>query len=230
MIPRKILKSIRQIELRTNQIANETLCLCSLQSSPESSRALAAVPNCNDFDLAVFRADGEKHGVRPAKDFRFSRQTTNQWKSFRLRGQGLEHGMDFSVETLADTRFLFIIPLHRLVPLSFRCGLGDDAERHFLARKRSLISAKTCSEGFPRPGCFKDSSALRTSSAICAADNSSSPHSLRTRSAISRCSGAGKRRICSRISVALMALKYRVAHRWQGCVCFALRIPHSAFA
>ncbi len=87
---------------------------------------------------------------------------------------------------------------------------GVNSERHLL--KRSRISTKTCSTGLPLPGCFNASSARRFSSTA-SSGKSESPKYAYSSSILSttfRCSSSGRRRICSKISAALMMSVYRV--------------------
>jgi len=78
--------------------------------------------------------------------------------------------------------------------------------------KRCRISALTFSKGIPARGSFSKSASRRSNSAACSAGNSAStsPSPAQTFSAMSYCSSSGNRRICSKISDALMCLIYRV--------------------
>ncbi len=232
MIPREILNKIRQIELRTNRLASATLDDASTHPFPKFGGVLTTVPNGNDFDFLVFRIHRKINRVRPVKDSRLSRQTPHQGKPLRFFGQDLKQGIDYSVETLADTRFLFVIPLHRLAPFLFSRGLGNDSKRHFRPENRCRISVKIRSAGFPRPGCFNASSARRSSSAICPGESSvsASANSLRIRSKTSRCSAAVSLRNCSTTSVALMPGNYRISPHRQSSHWFEGKTLHFVFA
>lgn len=206
----EILKKIRQIEIRASRLANGECFPRSFQPPTKLEGIPTAVPYGKHSDLAGFRVDGEINRVRPAENLCLSRQTTGKRKALRLCGQSLKNCMNFIVEPQAEARFALLIPINGPVPIPFGLGIGDDAERHFLAWKRSRISARTCSAGFPRPGFFRASSARRSSSAICSGLNSSSNsgNSSRMRSTTSQRSTGGKARICSMISAALTWLIY----------------------
>lgn len=78
--------------------------------------------------------------------------------------------------------------------------------------KRCRISALICSKGIPARGSFSKSASRWSNSVACSGVNSTStpPSPAQTFSAMSYCSAGGNRRICSKISDALMSLIYRV--------------------
>ncbi len=206
MIPREILKKIRQIEIRTNRLVTEALADASLQPPAQFLRIACAVPNGQNFNFVMSRVDGEVNRVRPRRrNLGFARQPTCESKTFRFVRERVKNCTNRNVKPMADSRFALVIPHHSFMPIAFGVGLHYDRESHFLARSRSSISAKTCSTGFPRPGCFNASSARRSSSAICSSV-SSSANSSSIWPTSSRRSASGIRRICSRISVALTRL------------------------
>jgi hypothetical protein len=59
MIPREILKKIRQIELRTNRLVTETLAGFSFQPSPQFRRIPRAMPDGADNHLGSLTFDNE---------------------------------------------------------------------------------------------------------------------------------------------------------------------------
>ena len=88
MIPREILNKIRQIELRTNRVVTQTLTSFSLQPSPQFRRIPRAVPDSENFNLAMLRIDGEVNRIRPRfGHFGFARQRRRQPKSFGVLSQ-----------------------------------------------------------------------------------------------------------------------------------------------
>jgi len=185
----------------------------SLQPPAQFRGISRAVPDGQHFDFLMLRVDGEVNRVRPrSRHCGFVRQPACQPETFRLPGKGLKCFANGNVQSLADPGFALIIEHHGLIPVAFGVGPNYDREGHFLARRRSWISVKTCSTGFPRPGCFNASSARRSSSAFCSAVSSSlkSPNSKSMVSISSRRSGSGIRRNSSRISVLLMASIYSV--------------------
>ena len=226
MIPRDILKKIRQIELRTNRIVTATLAGFSFQPSPQLRRIPRAVPDGKNFDFKMFDVDGELNRVRPRfGHFGFPRQRRRQSKSFGVLSQSLEKRLKFIIKPPADASFTFFIPVHGIIPFPLGFGLRNDFERHLLARRRFLISAETSSMGVPRPGCLSASSARRSSSTICSGVSSSSNRS-RSCSKTSRCSSNGSWSSCSKTWawLALMGLIYSVERNAQ------LKIRHSPFA
>jgi len=207
MIPREILKKIRQIEIRTNRIVTETLLDGSFQPLAQFRRIPRAMPDGKDFDFPMFSIDGEVHRVGPRRrNFGLPGSGRGTKKSFGLVRKAVEHFAQGDIQPVAHSRLLLVIPQNRFKPVAFSFGLDSDREGHFLARKRSSISAKTCSTGLPRPGFFSASSARRSSSATCSGVSSGS-NSSRRRSKTWYCSSNGSLWICSKTWFALMASK-----------------------
>ena len=180
-----------------------------LQSPMQFRRIARSVPNRQHFDFAVFRVDGEVNRIGPRRwYFGFVRQPRGAKKTLRLLCQRVKNSTNGKVEAMTDSRLAFIIPNHSFAPVPLCVSLNHDRESHFLARRRSSISANTWSTGFPRPGCLSASSARRSSSAICSGVSSSlkSPNSKSMVSTSSRRSASGIRRSSSRISVLLTGL------------------------
>ena len=245
MIPREILKKIRQIELRTNRIVTEfaagarasarfTARLpaasktnpalnfirtlkrrerrapdASFQSSPQLGGVLVSLPDSNYLQQPLLFQDRKENRVRPADDFGF----VSGWPGFGITkwiGNYLlkifikHHG-----EASADSGFARLIPIARLTHFFSDIGLNDETKAHCLTPYRANISARRVSQGMPRPGFARASAARRSSSAICSGVSlsSNSTNSFSMCSTNSRRSASGIRRISSRISVALMALK-----------------------
>src|ERR1700720_178288 len=132
---------------RTNRIVTEMDADFSFQPAAEVGGVPGAMP------------DGQHFG--------FASQACGEWKAFRLPGKGLQKRADRVVQPQADPELALLVPVNSFIPVSFRFGGSNDFERHFLARRRFLISAETSSIGVPRPGFFKASSARRSSSAAC---------------------------------------------------------------
>src|SRR5664279_1824277 len=147
----------------------------SFQPPAQLRRIPRPMPDSKNFDFTMFDVDGEVNRVRPRfGHFGFPRQCCRQPKSFRVLSQSLQKRLKFIIKSQTNASFAFFIPVHSLIPFQFGFGLRNDFERHFLARRRFLISAETSSMGVPRPGCFNASSARRSSSAICSGVSSSS--------------------------------------------------------
>ena len=210
MIPREILKKIRQIEIRTNRLVSETRADFSFQPSAQFGRVSFAMPNRNDHHFLGLEIDREIDRVRPTQDFCFRCQPAGAWKSFRVIANFAENLSDFTGKSLPHARLSFVIKVNPLRQFPFSLLFDDDPKRHCTARNRFSMSAIASSNGRQRSGCPRACSARRSSSAICSGVSSSScsPNSAQIRSATSRRSFSGSRRICSRISVALMALDY----------------------
>src|SRR5581483_1371250 len=181
MIPREILKKIRQIEIRTNRLVSETLAAPSFQPVAQVGGISCAVPDSQHLDLVMFQVDREVNRVRPRRwHFGLVRPLACEWESLRLLRQRVENLVNGVVQLAAQTRLALIIPRHSLLPVPLGSGFDNDHKSHFLPWRRSLISAKTCLAGFPRPGFFSASSARRSSSAICSgvSVSSKSPNSI----------------------------------------------------
>ena len=208
MIPREILKKIRQIEIRTNRVVTETLADFSFHPLPQFGRIPRAVPDGNHFDLVMCFVDGKIDCVRPAKHLCPAAFATGFGKSKRLGSNRSHYLVHLKHETNAESFRLFLIPSNRLPKFSRGLRLVDDPKAHFLYL--SNISSRNSFHGVPRPGCFKASSARRSSSAICSGVSSSS-NLLRSCSKTSRCSSNGSLSNCSKTWAALMLLNYS---RW----------------
>lgn len=210
MIPNEILKIIRQIEIRANRLASELLADYSFQSSPQSGRISRTVEH---------RGHSDEISLDTKKDAIFleclNRSSANRFaperKSFRVFQDTLNGGVDFGLEFVSQPRFPFIIPCDGA--LKFKPGLDveDYLAAHFRLVSLSGSSARICSHGIPLLGLRLNRSARRSASSICSEVKPSSkfPNSFSIWPATSRRSFCGKRRISSKISVALTSLIYR---------------------
>ncbi len=207
MIPREILKKIRQIEIRTNRIVTETLAGASLQPAQECLRISRAMENGNNiYDL---RSNQMVNAVF-AKPFKPDLTSGGRCtaKSFGKFLNLLERSVDFNSPFFAQASTLFFVPSRRIFEFQAGQRREDNRAPHSLRDcKRSWSSACTVSHGIPRSGCSRNSSARRSSSAICSGVSSSSNLS-RSCSKTSRCSSTGSRSICSKTRAALMAAIY----------------------
>jgi hypothetical protein len=122
---------------------------------------------------------------------------------FRL---ALEAGLccEKEIESWADK----MIPFDGILKFKPRFPV-EDYLAHFRFLSLSGSSAQTCSHGIPLSGLWLTRSARRSNSSICSGDkpSSTSPNSSRILPVTSRRSFSGKRRICSKISVALMSTR-----------------------
>jgi len=207
MIPREILKKNRQIKIRPSCIVDTVLARASFQSPVQFCGVSGMVPNSQNLDLPMFRIDCEINGKWPRLRQSGLPGKLGKWsESFRILRQGLQEGQQRIVKSQANARLPGFVPVNGLIPFPLGLNLRNYPERHFLAGKRFLISADTSSIGLPRPGCFKASSARRSSSVFSTSVSSSSksPNSKSMISTSSRRSASGIRRSSSRISVLLM--------------------------
>src|SRR5687768_8956614 len=118
---------------------------------------------------------------------------------FGLLADAVQNGIYFGIKFSAETRAFSLIPLNRFIEFDPRCGFEADYSAHFQPN-RCLTSARTCSQGIPFSGCFRNSSALRSSSASISgvSPNGSAPSSDQICSAMSSCSLRGSALTCSR--------------------------------
>ena len=208
MIPREILKKIRQIELRTNRIVTETLAGFSFQPSPQFRWIPRPMPDRKNFHLTMLGVHGKINRVRPRRwNFGFPGSGGSAKKSFGLVSKCVEQFPKRNIQPMTDSRLALVIKHHGFMPVLFSGSLNYDRKSHFLARRRSSISAKTWSTGLPRPGFFSASSARRSSSATCSGVSSGS-NSSRRRAKTWYCSSNGSLLICSKTCAALMAAIY----------------------
>ena len=107
---------------------------------------------------------------------------------------------------------------HSFQPSLQNRGIARTVFAHGRLLSRSGSSAQICSHETPFSGLRLNRSARRSASSSCSEVKPSlnNPNSSNTRWATSRRSSSGKRRICSRISVALMAVTYRDALNLQS--------------
>src|ERR1019366_3424763 len=204
----ELLESVRRVEVRTNRLVNGSAADFSRQASAQFRWIPCAVKNSQDSKRPVF--DSKVDGVfLEAAQANLLCAATNSLKKFRIGQSTLERQFYLRLEFLAESGPLRFIPSHRL--LKFRkCRRLENYRKTHCHPKRLLSLASTCSQGIPSWGFFSKSARRRSSSADCSGVSSSSkaPNFSQTISATACCSARGKCSICSRISVALMALIY----------------------
>jgi hypothetical protein len=205
MIPREILKKIRQIELRTNRLVTETLAGALLQPSPQFRRIARAVENGNDADEVNFNP---KINAVFLEDFNAGLASfpADRSESFRVCKDAFNSRINFGLKSLAQTGLLRIIPNHCVFQFHPRFRVKNYLPLHERTLIRSFISARTVSHGMPLAGLRRSSSPRRSNSASCSGVGSSlkSPNSKSISSTSSRRSVSGIWRNSSRISVLLM--------------------------
>ncbi len=198
----------------TKPIVTETLTSTSLQPSPQFRRIARAVKKRDD----VYRTQLDRiiNAVRESLEGCFVATGRRETKSFGRLQYLLKHCIDFNSELIAQPRLMTFIPCRRVLEFQPSERRENDFTPHALRLfKRSWSSDCTVSQGMPRSGCSRSSSARRSSSAICSGVSSSSNFS-RSCSKTSRCSSNGSRFICSKTCVALMAGIYRGARAEQA--------------
>jgi len=205
MIPREILKKIRQSELRTNRIVTETLAGFSFQPSPQFGGVLVSLPDGHDFHQMFFFKNCKVNRIWPADDFCLASGRRSFSVAKRVRNDLLKIIVKHHGEASANSRLSRFIPVTGCAHLFAHFSLDDEAEPHFFTPYRANISARKVSHGMPRSGCARASAARRSSSAICSGVSSGSKSS-RSCSKTSYCSSNGSSRIFSKTCVALMAL------------------------
>jgi hypothetical protein len=135
MIPRQIIKKIRQIEIRTNRLVTESLADFLFQPTVQFRRISGVVPNSQNFNFAVLFVDRKINRVRPGRrHFGLMRQRCRQLKSFGALRKSMQHFTDGDIESVSNLRFALIIKGCGFLPVAFSVGLNDNGERHFLVR------------------------------------------------------------------------------------------------
>jgi hypothetical protein len=245
VIPREILKKIRQNVIRTNRIVTEFVERGCVRSTSRSTPDISNAPTNRHALRLGLRPQPRSSFQPPAQLRRIPRAVENrshvggiqfnriidavftkslescfvsrrrgEAKAFRGFQNLLERCVNFDSKFVAQAGMLFFLPRCRVFKFQASKGRKDDCAIHALRLfRRSWSSACTVSHEIPRSGCCRSSSARRSSSATWSGVSSSSKYSSRTFSATSYCSANGRRRICSMISVAFMALKlFAVRH------------------
>lgn len=224
MIPREILKKIRQIELRTNRLVSELVVLESFQSSSQFSRVARSVEYSYHADK--IRLDVEKdavalEGLEPGLADGFA----NELKPTRVLIDAPKDGINFGLELVTESGPLLVIPVGGFVVFPPSFGTEDYFSAHERRRpRRALRSARMVSQPMPVSGCRRSCSARASHLAISSAGNSSwrlEKNSLMPRMTLRR-SAALRRRKCVRISVALTPKLYSPNPNRQAATCSAL--------
>ena len=195
-----------------NSIASETFAGVSFQPPAQFRRITRAVENRHNTNMVCLDVKVDAVTMKPFKQSRLVRFPAGKTKAFRGFQNFLNDAIDFSVEFITQPRLLIIIPMNCLIKFKAGGGLENDFAPHAarLAFNRCRASARTCSQGMPALGLFRNSWARRSSSSFCSCVSSSSksPNSKSIVLTSSRRSGSGIRRISSRISARLMAPIY----------------------
>jgi hypothetical protein len=153
MIPREILKKIRQIELRTNRIVQISSPVLQL------FRLTACMENGQNHDAFGFNQKMDCKRKTP-KNHRAMDFTANFWKPFWIVRDALKVLLDDCAKFLTQTfAFVFVIG-DGIVEFLFRNATKDEAAFHlrYFASSFALTSAnETTSSGFWRWSCKRRS-------------------------------------------------------------------------
>jgi hypothetical protein len=182
---------------------------CSFQPVVQFGWIPRTVKNCQ-YRKDILR-DGKLNGIRfKTSQANNSCITTHQAKPLWLALDTFKSLINLVGKVFAQAPSFMLVPGNCLGEFHPGGRLKKDGPAHHQP-KRCRISAWTCSKGMPEWGSFSNSASRRSSSAACSGVNSAStpPSPAQTFSAMSYCSSGGNRRICSKISDALMTLIYR---------------------
>ena len=150
MIPREILKKIRQIELRTNRIVSAMLVGFSFQPPPQFRRISRTVENRHDADKIFLN---RKIDAVTVEDFHpgFVNGVACKWKSFRVLKDAGERGVNFSLEPVAQAWLLLLVPKDGVFKFQTRLWFEDYLAGHARrCARRSFNSARTLMGPLPR--------------------------------------------------------------------------------
>jgi hypothetical protein len=160
MIPREILKKIRQIELRTNRLVTES----AERGCP--SRSTSALSGAFEISCAHSTVQPAAGGTPALLSL------TPGFSPVTGDGESFNRFNGFSRARKPLKRLKFAGCVHTGLKPGFNERVYAEHARR--SANRFSISAKTSSIGWPRPGCFSASSARRSSSSICSGVSSGS--------------------------------------------------------
>src|SRR5438477_1483551 len=125
MIPREILKRVRQIDLRTKLFGSDTSASRSFQTASEFGGVSLAVPHGNDFDFAMLLVNGKINRVRPAQPARPTALSTNLGKPQGPGRNSRHYLVNLTHEANSQSFGLFLIPGNGLLKFGFGFSLLD---------------------------------------------------------------------------------------------------------
>jgi|SRR5579884_472191 len=206
MIPREILKKMRKIEIRKNRQLDDIFVEHLFQPKAQGVWISAWMINGKNANFVMFNRK-----INAVFEFRhpclaYCRRKLTEY--LRIALDSFKEVFQFLLEFGRQFRLMLRVPGNCFKIVRLR-GRSEPNTPHFKP-KRLRASSRTCSHGIPACGFLRNSSARRSSSAICSGESSSSnsPNSCRMVSTISCCSSNGNRLICSKISDALMFSRY----------------------
>src|SRR5882724_2349333 len=214
MIPREILKKIRQIGLRTNRIVNILLPVFQLL------RIATRVEDGQNHDS--FRFDQKVNRKRkPPDNNRAPDFTSHFWKPFGIVCDTLKILLDDGPKFLSQAFALIFIIGNGIIKLLFRHATKNEAAFHlrYFASSLAFTSSKEMmSSGLERWSC-KRRSINSASPGVSSRDSTMPSHRLRHSSI---CSASGRARASFRTISELMAVIYSANRGTQ------LKIRHPA--
>ena len=148
MIPREILKKIRQIELRTNRILSETLTSVLSKSPTESVRISVWMPNGDHPNFHPF--DCEVNPVFKPRHARFADSVGFFLKQFGILFDALKQREKFGVKFPAQSGLALFVPVQGLQVIQIGGRFKPHAP-HFQPKRLEACS-RTCSNGIPSSG------------------------------------------------------------------------------
>jgi hypothetical protein len=191
----------------------EILRSFSFQSSEQLGGVSCSVEHCSHSDK--FRLDTEKDHILGEPLYRsFANCFPPKRKSTRVFEDSFNGGVDFVRKTVSQSRLPVIVPCDSVLKFKPRFEVEYYLATHFRPLSLSGSSLRICSHGMPLLGLRLKRSARRSNSSTSSGDKPSSisPNSSTIWPATLRRSISGKRRICSRISVALIGTS--LAETW----------------
>lgn len=178
-----------------------------------------AMENGYYTDHIIFDCKQDAVFAKPLKT-NFS-STPHLWKMFRIGLCAFQRAFNFREKFFPQPWLLRFIPCDCIKQFCLSGRLKPKSHFH---PKRFFASARTCSNGIPASGFSLKAATRRSRTAACSGVRPSSTHpsSLPNSSHIfsnsSRFSSAGKERICSMTSVALIDLNYQSRLRQQAVI------------
>ena len=203
MIPREILKKIRQLDIGTNWLLESFLQYLGISFSMKYSNHEEALKANNEENAEL---------PKPLKPD-YAHLTSHLAVTPRIRLGILQCLADLLMKLTSEPWLSGFIPGDRLKEFRLCAGPEGQFQGSFQPNRFS-ISASTSSQGTPPSGLLLISASRRSSSAACCGVSASSglsnpsANSFRICLNSSRFSEDGRFRICSRMSKALMSLTY----------------------
>ncbi len=218
MIPREILKKIRQIELRGVRNASRGYCPNLLKSPPEGIRIAAGVINGKHayfiaFNRKINSVPKARHAC-PAYHGSFPEE------KFRILANAFEESLNFGFKFTTQAGLLFFVIGARARQTPFPLRWRATRPPFHFHPKRLRASSRTCSQGIPTSSgvvkvFFGTPVKLRR---FVPRVHDFIPNRSRSCSKTSRCSSSGSLSICSKTWAALILGIYTFQFAVQAAV------------